>query len=62
VLNANVHALFNVAIADDLVDDDANGMGGDIVHDTSPSVLKLVGHALLLCCICFDVDNISNAV
>ena len=25
-------------------------------------MVKLVGHALLLCCICLDVDNISNAV
>jgi len=43
VLYADVHALFNVAIADDLVDDDTNGMGGDIVHDTGPSVRHIRG-------------------
>jgi hypothetical protein len=38
VLYANVHALFNVAIADDLVHDDTHCMWGDIIYDSSPSV------------------------
>jgi hypothetical protein len=25
-------------------------------------MVKLVGHAFLLCCVCFDVDNISNTI
>lgn len=40
---AEVHTLFNVAIADDFVDDDTNGMGGDIVHDSGPSVWQMKG-------------------
>ena len=43
MLYAEVHALFDVAIADDLVDDDTNGMGGDIVHDSGPSVRHVSG-------------------
>ncbi len=40
---ADVHALFNVAIADNLVNDDTNGMGGDIVHDSSTSMRHIRG-------------------
>jgi hypothetical protein len=25
-------------------------------------VVKLVGHAFLLCCICLDVDNVSDTI
>jgi len=25
-------------------------------------MVKLVGHAFLLCCVCLDVDNISNTI
>ena len=38
MFDADVHALFDVAIADDLVDDDTDGMGRDIVHNPGPSV------------------------
>jgi len=62
VFYAEVHALFDVAIADDLVDDDTDGMRGDVVHDSSPSVVELVGHALLLRGVCLDVDNISDTI
>ena len=37
VLNTDVHPLLDVTVADDLVDDDANGAGSNIVDDTSPA-------------------------
>jgi hypothetical protein len=37
VLNTEVHPLLNVAVANNLVDDDTDSMGSDIVDNASPS-------------------------
>ena len=47
VLDAHVNSLFDVAIADTLVDDHADGGFGDVVDDASFAVVDFVRHTVL---------------
>ena len=62
MLDTNVDALLNVAIAYFLVDDDADGCAGNIVDDTGLSMVNFVGHAFLNSAVGFDVDDITDSV
>ena len=62
VLNSDVDAFGDNAGVDALVDDNTNGVGGDIKDSTSLSVVELVGHTTVGRSVSNDVDVISLLV
>ena len=62
MFDADVYPLFDVSVPNDLVDDDANSVRSHVIHDSRTTVIELVRHALLLRCIRFNVDDITNTV
>jgi len=62
MLYAEVDALLDVAVADDLVYNHTHSRKADVVYNSSSPVVVFVGHALLLRRIGLDVDDISYSV
>lgn len=62
MFNTEVHPLLDVAVAYNLVDNNTNGVGGDVVDNASPSVVVFVRHTLLLGCVGLDIYDVTNAV
>lgn len=62
VLDTDVNPLLDITVANNLVHDHTNCMGSDVVNNASAAMVVLVGHALLLCSIGLNIDNVANTV
>jgi len=62
VVSTDVNSLGDDSISELLVDDDTDRSGVNVEDSTSLSVIKVVGHTLLDCCINNDIDVVTDSV
>jgi hypothetical protein len=62
VFNTDINTLFNVAVTNDLVNNNTDRGLGNVVDDTSTTVVELVRHTLLDSSISLDVNNVTDLV
>lgn len=62
VLHSDVNSLFNIAVADNFVDDNTDSTRSNVVDDAGATMVEFVGHAFLLSSISFNVNNVANTV
>lgn len=61
MLDSDVDALLEVAVADWLVEDDTDGGLGYVVDYARLAVVEFVGHTLLHCSVTYYVDDVSDS-
>lgn len=62
VLNSEVDSLGQDVSSDSLVDDDTDGVLGDVVDSTGFTVVDLMWHTLLDGTVTFDIDDVASFV
>lgn len=62
VLNTEVNTLFEVSVTDNLVDDDTNRRLGNVIDNTSSTLVPLVRHTLLDSTVTLDIDDVADLV
>ncbi len=62
VLNAEMNALLDETVANDLVDLNTDSAGGHVPHNAGAAVVQLVRHALVDGTIALDVNVVTQAV
>ena len=62
MFDSQVNSLFEVSVTNNLVDNNTNSRLGDVVNDTSLTLVVLVWHTLLDRTIGLDINDITNSV
>lgn len=62
VLNTEVDTLLEVSVTNNLVDDDTNRGLGNVIDDTSSTLVPLVWHTLLDSTVTLDIDNVADLI